>query len=314
MATLQELEQLKQRLNNAKEKHAYLYFILKESKTSQVPFTVYKTVNSLEISHEFTTLFENNLDEILQHQVNLVGYDINSDTTDSYQYIPAANVTHAQIINQPIFNDAATPIFENMDEQAMKKIWAYAVKISIDQEDVVYYRKYSPGKILRPGGFNALVYDGGRFSRMEDNIFQISDDLDAFFFNDEILITKTLNFERIFGYEEMYEVAAQTALEQIGAAHTYVDIAQLNGFIGTDGRKKRKLSAILNNRLIKQMGYKEICKTIQDYKLDIQIDRINQQFTLTAQNALIFLKALNDDYLRSELTTNRYESSSKRRT
>jgi hypothetical protein len=314
MATLQELEQLKQRLNNAKEKNSYLYFILKESKAAPAPFSVYKTVNAPEISNAFISFFEYNLDEILQNQVNLVSYDINLDTTEAYQYIPAANVTHAQIINQPIFNDAATPIFENMDEQAIKKIWAYAVKVTIDQEDVIYYRKYSPGKILRPGSFNAIVYHGGRFSRMEDNIFQISDDMDAFFFNDEIMITKTLNFERIFGYEEMYEVAAQTALEQIAAVHTYVDIAQLNVFIGTDGRKKRKLSAILNNRLIKQMGYNEICKTIQDYNLDIQIDRTNQQFTLTAQNALIFLKALNDDYLRSERTTNRYEISSKRRT
>lgn len=311
---MQELEQLKQRLEQANNKQAQLYFILKERRTAPVPFSIYRTIHTPGLSTTFYDMFKLSLDSVVRDQLNIVPYDINMDTIESYQYIPVHNVTHEPIINQPIFNDNNTDILENIDDDTVKKMWAYAVKVTFDNEQIIYYRKYSPGKILRPGWFNAITYNGGRFAHIEENIFQIPNDVDAFLFNDEIVVMKTINFERIFGYEELYETASQNALQEIAATHNYVNIADLTTFVGTDGRKKRKLAAILNNGLIPQMGFNEICTTIQNYNLDIQIDQANQQFTLTAQNALLFLKALNDDYLRSEVTTNRYESSSKRRT
>jgi hypothetical protein len=105
--------------------------------------------------------------------------------------------------------------------------------IHFDNEHVIYYRKYSPRKVLRPGVFNAIAYNGGRFSRLEENIFQIPSDVDAFSFNNEIVILHPMNFERIFGYEEMYEAASQNALQQIAATHHYVDIGNLTTFVGT---------------------------------------------------------------------------------
>lgn len=313
MATLNELVQLNQRIEQASNKQSHLYFILKERRTAPIPFTVYKTVNTPTLSNAFFDMFKLTLEDILRNQTNIVPYDINMDTTESNQFIPVGSVANASIINQPILNDATTEIFEIIDESNIKKMWAYAIKVSFDGEDVIYYRKYSPGKILRPGFFNAIAYNGGRFSRVEDNIFQIPNDVDAFYYNNEIVIMQPLNFERIFGYEEMYEAASQNALQEIAATHNYVNMIDLNTFVGTDGRKKRKLAAILNNGLIQQMGFDKICTTIQDYNLNIQIDHTSQQFTLTAQNAFLFLKALNDDYLRSEITSNRYEISSKRR-
>ncbi|WP_379156081.1 Kiwa anti-phage protein KwaB-like domain-containing protein [Paenibacillus sp. sgz5001063] len=314
MTTLGELEQLKRRLEQANNKRAHLYFILKERRNAPIPFSVYKTVHTPTLSTAFFDMFKLTLDELLVHQVNIVPYDINMDTTESFQCIPVENVTHAPQINQPILNDETTEIFENVDETTLKKMWAYAVKVSFDNEHIIYYRKYSPGKILRPGVFNAIAYNGGRFSRVEENIFQIPNDVDAFCFNNDIVIMQPMNFERIFGYEELYEAASQNALQQIAATHNYVNMTDLNTFVGTDGRKKRKLAAILNNGLIPQMGFNQICTTIQHYNLDIQIDQANQEFTITSKNAFLFLKALNDDYLRSEITTNRYEISSKRRT
>ncbi|QGQ93799.1 DUF4868 domain-containing protein [Paenibacillus psychroresistens] len=314
MTTLGELEQLKQRLEQATIKRAHLYFILKEKRTASIPFTVYKTVHSPALSTAFFDMFKLSLDELIRHQVNIEPYDINMDSNESPQYIPLENVTHAPLINQPIINDATTEIFEYVDDDTIKKMWAYAVKVTFDDEHIIYYRKYSSGKILRPGIFNAIAYNGGRFTHVEENIFQIPNDVDAFSFNNEIVVLQPMNFERIFGYEELYETASQNALQQIAATHNYVNMVDLSTFVGTDGRKKRKLAAILNNGLIPQMGFDQICTTIQLYNLDIQINQATQEFTLTAKNAFLFLKALNDDYLRSEITANRYEISSKRRT
>lgn len=153
----------------------------------------------------------------------------------------------------------------------------------------------------------------GVFSAIEEDVFQIDPSVDAFLHNNEITILHMTNFERIFGYEELYEAAATSALQEIAATHNFVDIAALTGFVSTDSRKKRKLAAIKRNNLIPNMGFTQIQNTIVNYNLQITIDLNNQRFELTRENALRFLKALNDDYLQSEATSTRYEATSKRR-
>jgi hypothetical protein len=313
MASLEDLQALHQRLAANGDKQAQLFFILKQPRNVQAPYSVRKTVNSHEISNALISLFEHNLSDIIKSESALVNYDINLDTNECLQYIPCDDVPYANLINQGIFQEETLEVLSSLEEGLLKKLWAYAVKISFGDEAIVYYKKYSPGKVLKKGLFNALLFRDGRFSELEDDVFQIHNDFDAILMNQEIIILKAIHFERIFGYEELYEHAAQTALVELAATHNYVDTDLLTTLVSTDGRKKRKLTAILNNQLITEMGYDHIKQTIQRYTLEIEIDDANQKFVLNAKNAYIFLKALNDDYLRSEATHNRYEATSKRR-
>ena len=158
-----------------------------------------------------------------------------------------------------------------------------------------------------------LCYHDGTFSAIDEDVFQIDSGVDAFLYNNEITILHMMNFERIFGYEELYEAAANSALQQIAATHNFVDITALTNFVSSDSRKKRKLAAIQRNNLIQNMGFTQIQNTITNYNLQITIDINNQRFELTKESAFRFLKALNDDYLQSEATATRYEATSKRR-
>nr|WP_237179004.1 Kiwa anti-phage protein KwaB-like domain-containing protein [Paenibacillus sp. MMS18-CY102] len=200
-----------------------------------------------------------------------------------------------------------------MDEEFFKHLWAYAVKIQFDDQFVIFYRKYTNGKVLKSGTFDALLFQAGRFSQIESTVFQIDNNIDTFCLGQELIILQNTNFERIFGFDDHYEASSGAALQQIAAAHDFVDINLLTEYVGTDSRKKRKLAAISKNQLIANLGFEQIKETIQNYSLEISIDDQNRKFELTRDNAFVFLKALNDDYLRSEATSTRYEASSKRK-
>lgn len=312
MATTAELVQLKTNIQNAANRSANLYMIQKpKTRNPQFPFIVQKARNSNAIATAFIELFLLHLDKAIKDD-ETVPYDINLDSNDYIQYIDSASVPNAAVINNEIANPNVTQL-QAVDNDFFKTIWAYAVKIQFDGEELIFYRKYSNGKILSRNTFDAIMLRNGIFSAIEEDVFQIDPTIDAFTYNNEIIILHMTNFERIFGYEELYEAAATSALQQISATHNFVDIAELTGFVDTDSRKKRKLAAIQRNNLIPNMGFSKIRKTIVNYNLQINIDVNNQRFELTKENALRFLKALNDDYLRSEATKNRYEATSKRR-
>ncbi|MDN4070906.1 DUF4868 domain-containing protein [Paenibacillus vini] len=313
MATMAELIQLKTRIRNAANKTAHLYMINRpRTRNPQLPYTVQGARNSNAIATAFIDLFVMHLDKVTNDEDETVPYDINLDSDEYIQYIDSGAVTNASVINDQIVNPNVTRL-QALDDNFFKTIWAYAVKVQFDGEELIFYRKYSNGKILSRSTFDAITLRNGVFSAIDEDVFQIDPSVDAFLYNNEITILHMTNFERIFGYEDLYEAAAQSALQEIAATHNFVDIATLSGFVSTDSRKKKKLAAIQRNNLIPNMGFRQIQSTIINYNLQITIDVNNERFEISKENALRFLKALNDDYLQSEATATRYEATSKRR-
>ncbi len=312
MATLEELIQIRTDLTTANGKRAHLVFISRDMRLDQ-PYNTHRAEITEPISNAFIQLFEYHLNRLIESDPMLVPYDINLDTNECTQYIPANDVINAATINNGVINLLNAPEIREMDDEFFKNLWAYAVKIEYGNQHIIYYRKYGNGKVLKRGTFDGLLFHGGRFSQIESNVFQMDNKIDAFYSHDEFIILQHTNFERLFGFEDQYESASATALEQIAATHNFVDIDLLTTFVGTDSKKRRKLAAISRNQLIVSMGFDQISRTIQEYGLTINIDNQTRRFEITKKNAFMFLKALNDDYLRSDATANRYEASSKRR-
>ena len=76
--------------------------------------------------------------------------------------------------------------------------------------------------------------------------------------------------------------------------------------------QKEKVSMYHEKRCISEYGFEEVSATIQHYELGIDIDTENQRIGIN-RKCYSLLKVLNDDYLMSEATRIRYETSSKRK-
>ncbi|MWC27172.1 Kiwa anti-phage protein KwaB-like domain-containing protein [Paenibacillus sp. MMS18-CY102] len=312
MATIGDLTQLRMNISTASIKQAQLLFISKDKRREE-PYYVNRAECTPQVATAFISLFEYHLGKLVESDPMFVTYDINLDTEECFQFIPTADVANATRVNSFIIDAINTQPIRSMDEEFFKHLWAYAVKIQFDDQFVIFYRKYTNGKVLKSGTFDALLFQAGRFSQIESTVFQIDNNIDTFCLGQELIILQNTNFERIFGFDDHYEASSGAALQQIAAAHDFVDINLLTEYVGTDSRKKRKLAAISKNQLIANLGFEQIKETIQNYSLEISIDDQNRKFELTRDNAFVFLKALNDDYLRSEATSTRYEASSKRK-
>lgn len=146
MATMADLIQLKTRICNANNKTAHLYMINKpKNRNPQVPYIVRGARNSERIATAFIDLFVLYLDKVANDENQTVSYDINLDTDDYIQYIDSASVPNAAVINDQIADPNITRL-QVLDENFFKTIWAYAVKIQFDGEELTFYRKYRDGK------------------------------------------------------------------------------------------------------------------------------------------------------------------------
>lgn len=287
MATIGELTQLRIDLEAAQNTRAHLFMISKDKRRDE-PYCVHRAESNDVVSTAFISLFTYHLNKLIESTAEIVPYDINLDTSECFQYIPTNEVVNADYINNQIVNALNTPQIVDMDEEFFKYLWAYAVKIQFGNHHVIFYRKYSNGKVLKGGSFDALFFRAGRFSEIDSTVFQIDGKIDGFCFEDELVILQNNNFESLFGFDDHYETASGMALQQIAATHDFIDIAELTLFVGTDSRKKRKLAAISRNQLIDVMGFEQISATIQNYTLGITIDNQNRKFNLTKENAFVF--------------------------
>jgi hypothetical protein len=312
--TINELIQLKYALENCTDKRAHLYMIKGKKQGGQRNFSVLKAEILPNISTAFTSMFEIILKDLLDKNPDIAEYDIDCTTGEYLQYIDASEVPNFELIRQSI-NEPTTPPLGNVDSDFLKTLWAYAVKVTFGDKYVIYFRKYSSGKVLSRGTFDAIVFKEGRFSKLEDeDVFSIDGYIDCFFYNEHIWIIQSTHFERIFDYEELYVTAAETALEQIATAYNFSDPELLKNSVASDSRLKRKLASIINNQNIGNVSFNNIVHTIREHQLPIQTDETNEQIYVNKDNVFKVIKVLNDDYVTGDTTRGKYEALSKRRT
>lgn len=312
MATMDDLEQLKREISEVGSVQAQLFMITRDKNTEQ-SFFVHKSEITDQISTAFVGLVTHLLEDVIRKQPEVSVYDIEDVTGETIQFIDQGEVPFAGHIVQPILVTDATPSLTDLSDEFLKKLWAYAVKIQYGNKEIIFFRKYSRNKILKQNIFDAVVFKNGRFSAMEDDVFQIDSQIDCMLLNSELIIFQTNNFEKIFGFDDLYEVAANQAMEQIEQTFNFIDAEVLASFVSTDSNKQRKLASIMKSGSYANFGFAEVCATIQNYNLDIEVDMENQKVNLTKKNAVRLLKIINEDYLQSEVTKNRFESSSKRK-
>lgn len=312
MSDVQELEEFLQSVVSA-EANAHLFLINREKIGQEISFEVFKTEVSPDVSASFVQILVNRLDKINFTETNIVEYTIDGDFDEHLQYIKAENVPNFPNIYQAIDNHVNTPSFEGIDPLFLKKLWSYAVTIEVGQEKLTFFRKYSKSKVLK-GGLFALFFNAGHFSKIEDSeVFQFDEKVDCIFYKGNIWIFQSTYFEQIFGYEEKYLLASAQTLQVLKSLPHFEGFEILEESVAADSRKRKKLASILQNGYYASMNFETMKRIASNYGLKVQFDNENEKIIIEPKTAFEILKLLNDDYLRSEATSEKYEVPSKRK-
>ena len=87
----------------------------------------------------------------LEKEPEVQYYDIDDITGQNLQFINTQEVANSQNIVTPILNEGALDLIE-LNDDFIQSIWAYAVKVSYNQHNIIFFRKYSRNKVLKEIG------------------------------------------------------------------------------------------------------------------------------------------------------------------
>jgi hypothetical protein len=226
----------------------------------------------------------------------------------------AENDAIAELVRQ-ILQVQQAELFREADE-IVDHLRFYAIVVSPNaQRHAVFFRTYSPKKELtRRGGFAALL-GRGHYNKVDTKIFLFDRQIDCFSWNGYLFIYKVAAFQRIFDYME--EVRAK-ADETVTLILEHIPISNADAFraAGTGQMQMMaKLAQIARKPYLNRVTMQNIRQTIHDFVLDVQIVIEDGQekllFEANPNKRWLILKLLDDDFLGSIMTDQKYSVNSK---
>lgn len=272
-------------------------------------------------TEEFIDLFRAYIENtIIQNEelslCDLSSYDDRVNAIYAYDY----NIYPKELICIHDFNIEKEIESEkfSFSEENLSDLRGYLIYLGSINEGIVLYKKHYPVSLIKRDSF--LMYKKDRrFVKFEgDDILRISGTIQVMKLENEMFVLDINNFERNFGFENLIIKRASETIEEIDKKEILEDVQVLKDSVDdiTFARKLSKVREkspvislnISNEDIINftktNPGLMGRFKYSEDGK-KIRLD------TKASKNA--FIKLLNDDYLRSNLTNQEYDSIAKDR-
>jgi len=202
------------------------------------------------------------------------------------------------------------------DDEIIDSLRFYAVVVSPSaRRRAVFFRTYSPKKELsRRPGFAAL-FSHGSYDKVDSKIFLFDDNVDCFAWDGYLFIYNIGAFQRIFGYFQELRAKANSTIDAVLAR---IPISNADTFRTTcTGQLQMlsKLAQIARKPYLGRVTMQDIRRTIDEFHLQVQIVEEHGQEKLLFEGdptkRWLILKLLDDDYLGSTMTQEKYEVNSK---
>jgi hypothetical protein len=229
------------------------------------------------------------------------------DATDVMDYV-------APLANLPI------PDFDPKDKTFAKGLRCYVIVFSkLGHAPIYCFRHYTSRKILKTGGHSIFaIMNQGKYTRLESDALQIDDEIDCICWDKHIFIFDQDEYHKIFREGPHVKAAAQDALA-ILKEQDLIDSAQLESFLSScmhDTRKRAKLRNIaLKGRITADhlKDFDKLAQFLAEYPVKVRIVTVNgvKQLHYDKKGIWDMLKLLDDAYVISQLSGNRYVTGSR---
>ncbi len=211
------------------------------------------------------------------------------------------------------FLDEAEKCTEFYSESDRNKLSGFLFKINLnDQYFWIYQHIYSVSRIDRSKNIIAWL-NGDTYDEIDSDIVQIDSRADVIILTSSIVTAKIELMQRFFGFEQYIRAGAQKTIEIIrnldivDSLEKFVALENKSQLTNAKKLLKAKNSPVLQmkkNDLLENLKKHSRYKTMFKYEDDHIV--ISSQ-----KDAAAFIKMVNDDIVRSELTGQEYDSSSK---
>ncbi len=331
-----KLDEVYSWLNSVDLSKVKLFFA--EYNKKENPYLVYKTKLGDESNHQIQEQLVEIAKDVLIR--NVVRYTERGELVKYYLYTPTTKIDRLHVEYIPLED---IPNFETIYAELnrvdlqffslanAKKIIGYIVKIPVSIEgtfegELLFIKKYTVKGLLKRGRLNMIIHGNeGRFSLFTENIVAIDKRFDVVLLNGNHIyngkergykvgyIFNKSQFESFFRFIETYTQEIDTKKKDLLKTEIIDsdNLDQLVQYCEGDLRKIRKLAKALKDEHYKKLDYQKMIDIKEKYKLEDLTFTEDGKIVVTSQNIWTVLKLLSDDYLTSEITSNKYESHSK---
>ena len=211
------------------------------------------------------------------------------------------------------FLEEAEKCTEHYSEKDRKQLSGFLFRINLnDQYFWIYQHIYSVSRIDRSKHVIArLVKD--TYDEIDSDMVQIDSRADVIIFSSSIITAKIDLMQRFFGFEQYIRAEAQKAIEIIRDLDI---VTGLEKFAALESKSKltnaKKLLKAKNSPVLR-MEKDDLIRKLRMHSRYKSMFKFEEDHIVIAsqKDAAAFIKMLNDDIVRSELTGQEYDSSSK---
>jgi hypothetical protein len=210
--------------------------------------------------------------------------------------------------------DNAEPFSE--DDAVVSRLRAYAVVLQqAPGSCATFLRSYSEKQTLTHGSRLGAVLSHGVYRRVESRVFLFDKEIDCYSWGGYLFLRSVHRFHLLFRYmDELRSKAAST----VDLVVNRVPISNLGDFRAActgQFQMMAKVASISRKPYLQTVTMDDIKRTIEEFGLDVALETDGDVqklvFDPSPKKRWLLLKLLDDDYLGSVMTRQRYEVNSK---
>lgn len=218
-------------------------------------------------------------------------------------------VAKAKVPSIEIHTAATRRQIGELDPAFVARLKSLQVRLDTKGRTVVFFRRFTKGKVLSQGKKLGRLTDG-RLSLSKETLMELPSDYDCCLYGDDLAVFNRLHFEEIFEYHEHHLSQHREVFE--GLKNAKVNIANFDDMLEktrSNKRMLRKFGAIMDKGIY-EWDFAKISRFLKRRKIK-KISTDAKTRTVTFDGAQAMLDFYNDAHLDSKATQRRYRAQSK---
>jgi hypothetical protein len=294
---------------------AEVYFILKKSTDYEVVFADIENDAQKEIADSYLDSFNKIVSDEDQTIINLSMADSRIKTIYLYDLSESNDLLLK--IKTPL--SLKNPLRKfNFKNDKFDEIFGFIIKIGIEDDYFTVFKKNYPISLLKKDSFSLMrifIDNTERLSKVKDDILKLNFSIDFFIIDDNLYIKNINVLEKFFDFKEIIKKEAMKSLGVIEKTELIDDIELMRTNIDNISFSRKLVKTTSSSNVLNIVSREKIIeysKTNACYKGRFKYNMAGNKFLLdTKISQQFFLKLIDDEILKSELTEIYYDSKAK---
>lgn len=292
--------------------NATTYFLKKKNNE----YSLHKTDIEDSLSGEIANLYASSLLEALREDGLVLKDYSTADARKNviYKYNLEEEAREFEFIREAI-NDTTgivAPFSFNID--GYDYIFGIVVVIDDGTNRIALFKRQASVNIIKRGKRIFMKYSDTRLEAFNETILALPGTTDLFLFNDTFFLINIDVLERCLGLHQVIFTQAKGCLSKLKDLNLIEDMVPITNAATNIRFAKKLISAVPNSPVltIAPEAVIQFSKQHATLSAKFKYNKAGNKFNLKSLNSqMLFIKLLNDDYLKSELTRIDYETLAK---